>query len=47
VTNIYVSIGLDPLPGAVETNDLTVLRREVKDALERFGRGELPPLPES
>ncbi len=47
VSNIWVSIGLDPLPAAVETTDLDTLRSAVSDSLKRFERGEMPPMPES
>lgn len=45
VSNIWVSIGMDPLPGGTPTDDLDTLRASVRDALSRFERGELPPLP--
>lgn len=46
LANIYLSIGVDTLPAALEPGDLDALQGEVSAALERFERGELPPLPE-
>lgn len=43
--NLYTSVGLDPVPASVETEDLDALRVVVKDALVRLDKGELPPLP--
>lgn len=46
LANIYLSIGVDTLPAALEADDLDTLETEVEAALARFERGELPPLPE-
>ncbi|MCM8738754.1 TolC family protein [Azospirillum sp. A1-3] len=43
--NLYTSVGLDPIPASVETDDLNALRRAVKESLMRLDQGELPPLP--
>ncbi|HSK42146.1 MAG TPA: TolC family protein [Arenibaculum sp.] len=46
VSNVWVSIGMDPLPAGVAADDLDGLRRAVRDALDRYERGEVPPMPE-
>lgn len=46
VSNIWVSIGMDPLPSGIDTQDLDGLRQAVREALGRYERGEVPPMPE-
>ncbi|WP_431855227.1 TolC family protein [Azospirillum sp.] len=42
--NLYTSVGLDPVPVSVETDNLDALRILVKASLADLDKGKLPPL---
>lgn len=45
LANLYTSLGFDPVPAAVETDDLTTLTAVVKRSLDDLDAGRLPDIP--
>ncbi|WP_207482353.1 TolC family protein [Arenibaculum pallidiluteum] len=46
VSNIYVAIGMDPLPAGAQSDDYHILREQVRASLVRMESGMLPALPQ-
>lgn len=44
VANLYVSLGIDPLPETVESHDLASLTASIRDVLQDWSRGDLRQL---
>lgn len=45
--NVFTSLGVDPLPETVEATNVRDLAEALRAIAERWGRGELPPIPEA